>query len=278
MSFYAYLPDRAVLAVYGEDAREFLQGLVSNDVRDIASHHAVFAALLSPQGRFLHDFFISFQQEQFWLETDKARLPDLAKRLSMYRLRSKVTIEPLPQMQVAALWGQDVRDGYADARLSELGNRVVFEASPAFAGMSGDYERHRLSLGVPEGAKDLIADRSILLEYGYDELGGVDFAKGCYVGQEVTARSKHRASLRKFIHQVEGQAPLAPAGTPVLAGAREAGVMASSSGGIGLAHLKVEEVTRAARENVALVAGGVMLTAKLPQWCKTAFADAAITQ
>jgi folate-binding protein YgfZ len=287
MMYYSHLPNRGVLAVSGEDARDFLQGLITRDARKINPKKAIFAVLLSPQGRFLYDFFIIEREGKFLLEMEKARLPDLVKRLTMYRLRSKVQFEQLP-MQVAAEWGDGAEGTYADPRLPELGWRIVFDASsrrkpgsqglgyevPAFAGTTeeGDYDRHRLLLGVPEGSKDLTFDRSLILEYGYDELGAVDFDKGCYVGQEVTARSKHRATLRKFIHMVRSEQPLPPKGTAVMAGAREAGLMASSSGGVGLAHLRVEEVERAHREGLPLSANGIELVAKLPGWCKTAFA------
>ncbi len=270
MTHVTHLTDRAILAIAGEDARDFLQGLITKDVKAIGPGHAAFAALLSPQGRFLFDFFITEQGGVLLLDTEKARLPDLIKRLTMYRLRSKVTFTET-DLQVCAAWGENAGGTYIDPRLPALGWRSI-EQHPS-AGAQGDYDAHRLSLAVPDSSKDLIVDRSILLEYGYDELHAVDFDKGCYVGQEVTARSKHRATLRKFIHAVEAQSPLPPKGTPVMTGAREAGIMASSSGGIGLAHLRVEEVQRAAKENTPLTAAGISLSARLPAWCKTAFAE-----
>lgn len=139
-------------------------------------------------------------------------------------------------------------------------------------GAEDDYDSHRLSLGVPEGSRDLIPDRSLILEYGYDELHGVDFAKGCYVGQEVTARSRFRATLRKFIHCVRSDAMLPPFATPVLAGEREAGAMASSRGNIGLAFLRLEEVERAQTESLPLMAQGIPLRVNLPFWHRISFA------
>ena len=272
---YSILQDRAVLAVSGEDARAFLQGLITNDIHKVTEKQAVFAALLSPQGRFLFDFFITEQDGQLLLETDKARLPELKKRLMMYRLRSKIECEERPELQVYAVWGQGsgIRDqlGYTDPRLPKLGTRILSEEIPDFATMTkGDYDAHRISHGVPEGSKDLIIDRSILLEYGYDELHAIDFAKGCYVGQEVTARSKHRATLRKFLHQVLADTPLPASGTLVLAGEQEAGVMAGSVGNAGLALLRVEAVQKGTK----LEAAGIALKANLPSWCNTSFAEA----
>src|SRR5262249_37784113 len=150
-------------------------------------------------------------------------------------------------------------------RLPALGWRILSEEVPACTGMTqGDYVLHRLSLGVPEGAVDLVPDRSLPLEYGYDELNAVDFDKGCYVGQEVTARTKHRATLRKFIHKVQAERPLPAPGTTVMAGEREAGTLLSVAGKQGLAHLRVEEVERGARGEALLMAGGVALAAQLP--------------
>jgi folate-binding protein YgfZ len=298
MYYYAHLDDRGVLAIDGGDARDFLQGLITGDVRKIGSDAPVFAALLSPQGRFLYDFFITVREEKFLLDTDKTRLPDLIKRLTLYRLRSKVHFEELPDMQVAAAWNaarhpepeaKDITEIlrfaqndacfiYADPRLPELGWRVMDNKVPAFSGMTKseirDYDRHRISLGVPEGSKDLIFDRSILLEYGYDELGAVDFDKGCYVGQELTARTKHRAALRKFIYRVHADNPLPARGTPVLAEGREAGILTSVDGNNGLAHMRVDEVKRALEGGRQLTAGNVTVTAALPSWCKTVFETA----
>jgi hypothetical protein len=276
MIYYAPLTDRAVFAVSGDDAESFLQGLITNDIRKATEAQAIFAALLSPQGKFLYDFFIIRHKGKWLFDTDKARLPDLMKRLSMYRLRSKVEFAEMPELQVMAVWGEErgarheVRGiSYADPRVPELGQRILDKEIPAFAGMTkqepGDYDRHRLTLSVPDGARDLIPDRSLPLEYGYDELNAIDFNKGCYVGQEVTARTKHRATLRKFIHSVKADAVLPPFGTPVMAAEREIGVMAGSNVQIGLALLRVEEAVR------PLSAAGITLTASLPVWCSTSF-------
>jgi folate-binding protein YgfZ len=271
---HCLLSDRAVLAVCGADARDFLQGLISNDIRKVSAGRALFAALLSPQGKFLFDFFIVEYEGALLLETDKARLPQLQKRLLMYKLRAKIELAVMPEMQVSAGWGGEAaRDGlitYADPRLAELGWRSIHKADASASSEMDAYERHRIGLGVPEGSKDLVADRSLLLEYGYDELNAIDFAKGCYVGQEVTARTKHRASLHKFIHIVEASKPLPSPGTPILCGPREVGVLCGSVGTLGLALLRVDEVARATPKT-PLTCEGVPLQARLPHWCKTAF-------
>jgi len=277
MSYYAKLADRAVLAAEGEDIRDFLQGLITNDIRKVNPQQAIFAALLSPQGRFLYDFFISEYQGKLLIETDKARLPELKKRLMMYKLRSRVMFTDMPQMKVAAIW-ENAEGGnleskdwiiYDDPRLLELGKRLIYSgalvATDADA-QESDYENMRLSLGVPEGSKDLIQDKSILLEYKYDALHAIDFTKGCYVGQEVTARSKHRATLHKSIYCVKAKTVLPPSGTVIMAGEREVGVMASVAGEHGLALLRIDEVNRALESNTPFVASQVALLASEPLW------------
>lgn len=272
MTQYALLPDRAVLAVTGEDARTYLQGIVTNDVRNVAPDRAVFTALLSPQGKYLFEFFMLEHDGAIWLETDKARLPELVKRLTLYRLRAKVVFEPQPEQVVAACWGGDVAlagasvHAYADPRHEGLGSRFIGHGAALHSAFSSvapaDYEAHRLSLAIPEGGKDLVIDRSILLEYGYDHLHAIDFTKGCYIGQEVTARSKHRATLHKYVHSIVAEAPLPPPGTPVMADGREVGELRSHHGTAGLALLRTADAALSPN----LTAGEVRLRAQLPAW------------
>jgi len=266
---YTPLPERAVLAITGEDAKPFLQGLITNDINKVTEEQAIFAALLSPQGKFLYDFFIIEHEGKLLFDIEKARMPEFIKRLTMYRLRSKVEFTPMEQLQVTVMSGGDTDRGdicFIDPRLGALGVRIISE-SAVQADELGDYNRHRLMLGVPDGARDLTPDRSLLLEYGYDELNAIDYAKGCYVGQEVTARTKHRATLRKFIHCVTGEGNLPPAGTAVMANGHEIGTMASSKEDIGLAILRVAEA------NGALISDGISLKARLPEWRTASFAE-----
>lgn len=268
MSTFAQLTDRAVLAVSGEDAQTFLQGLISNDIRKVTPASPVFAALLSPQGKYLFEFFIIEHEGTLLLETDKARLPDLIKRLSMYKLRAKVAFEEKKDWQVAANWGAERMVStessvvFDDPRHPQLGQRLLMPSTSAAGMNAGDYELHRLSLGIPEGGRDLVPDRSILLEFGYDHLNAIDFNKGCYVGQEVTARSKHRAILHKYVHCVTADSPLPPAGTPVTDNGRELGEMRSSRGNTGLALLRTGD----AALSTLLMAGDVKIHASLPRW------------
>jgi len=290
--FCAVLEDRGVLEVAGADRYQFLQGLVSNDVEKAAPDRALYAALLTAQGKYLHDFFIVAMGESLFLDGESARLADLKRRLGLYKLRAKVNLaEASERYIVAAAFGDGAADAlslpaergtatafaggvaYVDPRLAELGVRLLLPrgagAAPLIARgfrMSdvAGYDRLRLALGVPDGSRDLVLDKSILLESGFDELNGVDWQKGCYVGQELTARTKYRGLIKKRLMPVAVDGPLPPPGTPVMAGDQEAGEMRSGRDGIGLALLRLEALA----QSKPLTAAGVKLTPQRPDWAK----------
>src|SRR5665213_1050515 len=263
---YASLAERGILEVAGDDRVAFLQGLVSNDVAKVAADRAVYAALLTAQGKFLHDFFIVAQGDAFYLDAEAARLADLQKRLTLYKLRSKVSFADAgARFTVAAAWGGDALGllglagpgsakafaggiAYADPRLAALGARFLLprggENAIEPAGFAradaAAYDRHRLALGVPDGSRDLEIERSILLENGFEELNGVDFQKGCYMGQELTARTKYRALIKKRLLPVTVDGPLPAPGTKVMAGEQEMGERRSGRDGAALAVLKLD--------------------------------------
>jgi folate-binding protein YgfZ len=285
--YYTPLSQRALLSVSGDDALSFLQGLVSSDMHKLRADAPLYAALLSPQGKYLHDFILVQHGRAVWLDGERARIDDLRKRLTLYKLRSQVNIEVLPEATgVVALWGEresgigNQESGkLADPRLAALGWRMygdVAEISKSCAAQGfsaateADYDRHRLALGVPDGSRDMLVDKSILLDWGFEALHGVDFSKGCYVGQEVTARSKFRAQLKKSIHQVQalGGKTLPPAGTPVTAGGQVIGELRSSCGDMGLALLRIEELEKAQTDGHKLQAGEVAVKATLPAWVR----------
>ena len=285
---FVLLDERAVLAVSGPDRLAFLQGLVSNDVEKLRPERALYAALLTAQGKYLHDFFMIEAGEAIWLDAEAARLADLKRRLSIYRLRARVALDEMPQLAVAAVLGppapglaaepgaaREFAGGriYVDPRLPRLGMRAILPRAEAGAALAGigiseadpaEYDRLRLSLGVADGSRDLAVDKSILLEAGFDELHGVDWQKGCYVGQELTARTKYRGLVKRRLVPVaiEGAAP-AP-GTLVTLDGREAGEMRSSREGTGLALLRLEAV-RASRP---LACGEARLTPQVPDWMR----------
>jgi folate-binding protein YgfZ len=292
---YAWLDDRAVLAVAGEDRRTFLQGLVSNDVNKVSAARAIHAAFLTAQGKYLHDFFIADAGGAFLLETEKGRLGDLKRRLGLYKLRSKVMLEERPEMAVVAAIGDGVATAlglaaevgtarefaggvaFVDPRLAAAGVRVVARREVAGAALAAaglveggrdGYETIRLSLGLPDGSRDLTVEKAILLENGFDELNGVDWQKGCYLGQELTARTKYRLLVRKRLLPVVVEGPLPAPGTPVTLDGEEAGEMRSGLGGLGLALLRLEAVEKAAVSGKPLTAGAARLVVWQPDWLR----------
>lgn len=293
---FALLDRRAVLAVGGPDRVVFLQGLVSNDVTKLAPECALYAALLTAQGKYLHDFFLADGGGEIWLDCESERLGDLKRRLSLYRLRAKVVIEERPELAVAAVFGRDglaalglplepgatrqIGDGVAlvDPRLAALGARHIgpretIRTELAALGVAevdfAEYDRQRLALGVPDGSRDLVVEKSTLLESGFDELHGVDWQKGCYIGQELTARTKYRGLIKKrlFPVRIDGAA-LTPGALLTLDG-KEAGEMRSARDSIGLALLRLEAVA----ENRALSAGTTTVTPLPAEWMRLDDAD-----
>ncbi len=267
------LAHRGVLAVAGDDRRTFLQGLVSNDVARATGERAIWSAFLTPQGKFLHDLFLVEQADRFLLDCEAAeRAEDLRKRLSLYKLRAKVTVGAAPEFGVFALLGDDLGlmepgaarsfgggIAFVDPRLPQAGlrailpldgaERVLAEAGFA-AGSPDDYDRLRISLGLPDGSRDMTVDKALLLENGFEELNGVDFQKGCYMGQELTARTKYRGLVKKRLMPVHLDGPAPAAGTPLMLGEQDAGEMRSSCGDVGLALVRLEHLKQARRDGL----------------------------
>jgi tRNA-modifying protein YgfZ len=288
---FALLDDRGILAVSGPDRCPFLQGLVSNDVDKVSPTAACYAALLTAQGKYLHDFIMVEAGESIWLDAEAARLGDLKRRLSMYRLRARVLLDERSDLAVAAIFGageaailglpsepgaaRPLGSGVAfvDPRLASLGARAILPREQARAVLADAgiaetgfdiYDRLRLSLGVPDGSRDLVLEKSILLESSFDELNGVDWLKGCYIGQELTARTKYRGLVKKRLMPVRIEGPAPPPGAAVTADGREIGEMRSSRGGLGLALLRIEPV----REGKMLAAGESVLVPVRPAWMR----------
>jgi folate-binding protein YgfZ len=260
----ARLADRSVLAIGGADRISFLQGLVSNDVALAAPGRSVWAALLTPQGKWLADFFVFADGERLLLDCETAQAPMVAARLSRFRLRSAVAIEPVGH-GVYAGWDGDPPPGTLsapDGRLAEAGFRVLSETALETNASEAEYDLHRLMLGLPDGARDLEAEKSLLLEAGFDELGGVSWTKGCYMGQELTARTRYRGLLKRRLVPVTAEGGLPPSGTVLMADGREAGTMRSSRDGLGMAVVRLEHL------QAELTGGGATLRARVPVWMR----------
>jgi folate-binding protein YgfZ len=276
---YSLLPHRSVIAVSGPDRAEFLQGLISNDTAKVGPGRPIWAALLTPQGRFLNDMFVVEDGDgTFLVETERERAAALAKKLKMYTLRSKVTVEDRGDtMEVAVVFGAGAEKivpvagatAFVDPRLPQLGVRVLApmgqtaalllaldEAPPA------EYEALRLKLGVPDGSRDMPVEKALLLESGFDELHGVDWQKGCYMGQELTARTKYRGLIKRRLFPVKVEGALPPPGTPVERDGREVGEIRSGQGDRALAMLQLD----AAR--TPLSSAGARIVAEIPAWMR----------
>lgn len=283
---------RGLVRIEGPDARAFLQGIVSNDVDKVSPARAIYAALLTPQGKYLYDFFIAELGGVLIVDCESARREDLVRRLARYKLRSKVAIEAAaPELAVALVYGADALAAvelppergaakalaggvvYTDPRLAEIGARAILPRASAASvvgaalrpGSPADYDKRRIRLGLPDGSRDLEIEKSLLLENGFDELGGVDWDKGCYMGQELTARTHYRALVKKRLVPVDIEGPPPAPGTPILGDGAEAGVMRSSSDGMGLALLKREALDGAQ----SLTAGAAKLAPRVPAWLKS---------
>jgi folate-binding protein YgfZ len=270
----AALPERGVLRVGGAEARPFLQNLVTNNVDLADGTQAVYAGLLTPQGKFLFDFIISGDGDGLLLDCDGARAGELVKRLNFYKLRAQVTIEDISASHsVVAVWGggeAKARGAVADPRLPALGARIVtakpdecLKAAGADAATPADYHRHRISLGVGDAAHDFEPDRTFPLEVNFDELHGIDFQKGCFIGQEVTSRTKRRGSVRKRLLPCIVEGDLPKPHTPVRAAAREVGTVFSGDAETGrvMALLRLDLINGATLE-----AGYSGLTPEKPHW------------
>lgn len=251
----ARLTDRTLLRLSGADWRAFLQGLITNDVEHSRSGAWLYAGLLTPQGKYLYDFFLTLDGDDALLDIYEGHKDAMLRKLMMYRMRSKVEITP-DETPLYAAWNTDDQ-AMADPRLPAMGTR-------AFAGEETanleDYKAHRLALGIPDGPHDILQEKTLWLESNADLLHGVDFQKGCYVGQELTARMRYRGKVRRRLIPISSDSDI-PAHTPIMLGERDIGETRSTHGKQGLANLRVEDL-----EKGPLLSGGIALKPWLPDW------------
>jgi folate-binding protein YgfZ len=285
----ALLSDRGVVKVAGDDARHFLNGLATNDIGQVAPRSPRYAALLTPQGKIIADFIVAEAPAAdgggFFLDCPRELVPTLVQKLNFYKLRAKVICEDLSEvLGVMAVWGGTgtTRYGhcYVDPRLAALGMRVMLPphlAAEAAADLgavlneSAVYEAHRIALGVPRGGDDFSYGDTFPHEANMDQLAGVDFDKGCYVGQEVVSRVEHRNRARSRIVPVAYDEGPPSAGLPVMAGGQEVGTLGSTAKGRGLALMRLDRVSDALAEGIPLTCGGMLLRVVKPDWARFAF-------
>ena len=285
--FHTILDNRGILKVSGEDKCEFLQGLVSNDVTNISDSSAIYAAMLTSQGKFLFDFFMYQWKSSILIETEGERLAQLKKRLNMYKLRAKIDLEDVTaSWSVTAVWGSDVltfiglskNPGSAtawqggliavDPRIPSAGARALLPKNhdiqlPGNSVSHSEYDLHRLDLGLPDGGRDMILEKSILLENGFDELNGINWNKGCYIGQELTARTKYRGLIKKRLVPVKVDGAMPPAGTPILLDGKSVGELRSGRDDRALAILRIEHLQKTGS---TFTAENTTVLPKKPNW------------
>jgi hypothetical protein len=282
----ALLPDRGVVKVAGDDARRFLNGLLTNDTGKIVPGSACFAALLTPQGKIIVDFIAAEAEPEdgggFFLDCPRALSGTIVEKLKFYKLRAKVVFEDLSDsLGVMAVWdGTGLSDdglSYADPRLPALGTRTILpphlvaEAAAELGATLADaeaYDAHRIALGVPRGGMDFIYGGTFPHEADMDQLAGVDFDKGCYVGQEVVSRVEHRSNARSRVLPIAYDEFSPSPGIPVMAGEKQVGTLGSTAKGRGLALLRLDRVADALASGTPFDAGGIVLHVKKPDWAK----------
>ena len=279
---HTLLSNRCLLKLSGKDSFDFLQNLISNDLKSLSETKAIYSALLTPQGKFLHDFFVLSWKGDLYLDCLKERSGDLIRRLTMYKLRADCTITDVSDdLKISALYsgtnddfpqtaGDVTSDAahilYADPRLEQLGYRVIETAGSDFintltdisAAPLEDYIAFRLSLGVPEGGTDIQPEKNFLLEANFEELNGVSFSKGCYIGQELTARTKYRAKIKKrlFAFRYDGTIE---AGDPIRFNGKEIATVSSFQAPYGLAFTRLADWQNIADGSADLEPAGLVL-------------------
>mgnify|MGYP001441410967 CR=1 FL=1 len=292
-NFQVALEERGLITIGGTDRRSFLQGLISNDIDLAGPQQAIWAALLSAQGKYLHDFFIIEIGNQFYIDCEASRLMDLGQRLSRFKLRADINLGMAENFSVWALFGTspaatmglEARPGlskswkggviYCDPRTADLGCRAILPNTSAIEELEalglvfGDlakYNKRRIELGVPDGSRDMVIEKSILLENNFDPLNGVDWDKGCYVGQELTARTKYRGLIKKRLMPVEFDGVTPATGTPISLEGRDAGEIRSVQDNVGLALLRLAKIEEAKESGQPLLAEDTRIIPKLPIW------------
>lgn len=287
MIYYTELANRGILKISGSDRLEFLQGLLTNDVSRLASDSSFYSLLLTPQGKHAFDLFLTAVGDEWWIEADRHRLEELKQRLSLYKLRSQVSLDIDLTQRVFACWGSGAAkafklDGnvlgctrhelswyvYMDPRHAALGVRVIAATDrvPDLGDFLGnpmselaDYQYHRYGLGVPETDAELLVNKSIPLENGMDELNAIDWQKGCYMGQELTSRTRYRGLVRKrlFPIVINGDVDLEK---PIMAGEAEVGAWRAHCRDRGLALIRLEALGK------QLTCGDVEVIVSQPDW------------
>ncbi len=281
---------RNVIEITGSDAQDFLQGLITNNISTVNPGQAIYAALLTPQGKILFDFFVSQPQPgTYWLECSRQQSADLAKRLTFYKLRADVTIATLSDdHKLTCLWGKGANDlladrqvgnilggyGYVDPRTPKAGLRIIAatDVSPDAGNLVDEsaYTAHRVELGLADSDQDIGSSQRFVHECNLDMTNGVDFTKGCYVGQEVVSRMHHKQAARKRILPISAPRQLA-SGTAITANDKSIGEVLTTTGTNALAVLRLDKADAAIAAGDEITIDGTAITLIKPDWANFAF-------
>ena len=266
--FCLKLTTRSVLRLSGPEVTSFLQGLITNDINKCMPGNALYAALLTPQGKYLFDFFIVKDGEDYLFDVEAVRKDALIQKLTFYKLRADVVIEDVSdQLNVWAFETKAQKRAnqfvYIDPRCEAMGWRAIFAGDQSLAekGTLEDYEGRRLGLGLPDASCDIEVDKRFILEANLAELNGVDFKKGCYVGQEMTARMTYRGSLKKRLLPVTFEGDTPPSGSEILCGGKAAGHILSGQEARAIALIRLEYL-----DGQLQTAAGQKILVHLPDW------------
>lgn len=284
------LDDRALVLVTGDDAETFLQNIITTDLDTLAGDEIKPGALLSPQGKILFDFLVSRIPDGFRLDCPAEAANDFVKRLTLYRLRAKVQISVRDQPLVAVSWDSDSIPSGSDSTSSQIEStvrdtrfqaklRVVRHYGKSFAGVDhGAWNALRAANGIPESGSDYALGDAFPHDALFDQVGGIGFGKGCYVGQEVVSRMQHRGTARRRILIAEGASQLPAAGTEIVAEGRSLGTLGTVAGKTGLAMVRIDRVKDAVDAGVPITAGGIELNLSIPAWAKFTFPQTTPTE
>lgn len=272
----ASLPDRALIQLSGADAEHFLHNLVTTDIAALPPGEAWPGALLTPQGKILFDFLVWRDGDGFVLDTTARQREALIKRLSMYKLRAAVEIEPVEPTGVTVAWGEDADGtGLVDHRFADAGVRVTRKPGGGQAEATQGYDALRVLSGVAESGSDYALQDAFPHDVLLDLIGGVSFRKGCYVGQEVVSRMQHRGTARRRVVVVTADTALPATGTEITAGGKPIGTLGTVAGNRGLAIVRIDRAGEAIAATTPILASDTVVTLSLPAWSGLTFPTSA---
>lgn len=266
----AHLDDRAVIRIAGPEAKAFLQNVLTLDMEGVDRDGSGYGALLTPQGKILWDFVLHRTEDGYAADIRADEAEAFAKRLRLYKLRAKVEIAPAPELAVYAAWGDasaQAGEGQPDPRLAALGHRwLAAPGSVATDASSTDWHRQRIAHTIPEGGVDFVFGDAFPFDAGMDSLNGVAFDKGCYIGQEVVSRMRHRGTARRRIVALSAETPLPDPGAEIVGGTTPLGRLGSSADGHAIGLVRLDRLRAALDEHRPVRAGEEEVAAALPDW------------